>query len=82
MTNSHRIIIALSEVTRMNELWSGGEGLKCVVLCAGEGRRIFADISKARKLLNYEPQGELSKLLPSLIDWWRNTLEDILKCQT
>jgi len=36
----------------------------------GEISRIFADISKARKMLNYRPRGELEKLLPSLIDWW------------
>jgi len=37
---------------------------------AGEISRIFADISKAKKLLNYRPEGELEKLLPLLIDWW------------
>lgn len=37
---------------------------------AGEIRRIFADISKAKKRLNYKPEGELRKLLPLLIDWW------------
>ena len=38
---------------------------------AGEIDRIFADISKAKKLLNYRPKGELERLLPLLIDWWR-----------
>jgi UDP-glucose 4-epimerase len=38
----------------------------------GEIRRMCSDISKARKFLNYEPQGKLEHLLPSLIDWWRD----------
>jgi len=36
----------------------------------GEVSRIFADISRARELLNYEPQGELQELLPTLIKRW------------
>lgn len=37
---------------------------------AGEISRIFADISKAKKLLNYRPEGALERLLPLLIDRW------------
>jgi len=36
----------------------------------GEVSRIVADISRARELLNYEPQGELQELLPTLIKRW------------
>lgn len=36
----------------------------------GEVKRIYADISKAKRLLNYKPQGKISKLLPELINWW------------
>jgi len=36
----------------------------------GEVTRIVADISKTRELLNYEPQGDLPELLPTLIEWW------------
>jgi len=36
----------------------------------GEVTRIVADISRTRKLLNYEPQGDLSQLLPTLIEGW------------
>lgn len=39
---------------------------------AGEIKRMAADISKAKKLLKYKPRGEISELLPSLIDWRRN----------
>jgi len=41
---------------------------------AGEVSRIFADISRANKLLNYKPEGELEKKLPPLIDWWRKRI--------
>lgn len=41
---------------------------------AGEISRIFADISKAKKLLNYSPEGELEKLLPLMVDWWRKKI--------
>ena len=41
---------------------------------AGEINRIFADISKAKELLNYNPKGKLEKLLPLLIDWWRKKI--------
>jgi len=41
---------------------------------AGEVNRIFADISKAKKLLNYRPKGELEKILPFLVDWWRKKI--------
>lgn len=43
---------------------------------AGEIKKIIADISKARKSLNYEPKGELSRILPTLIDWWGNNLKN------
>lgn len=36
----------------------------------GEVTRIVADISRARELLNYEPQGDLPQILPTLIEWW------------
>jgi len=36
----------------------------------GEISRIFADITKAKKQLDYRPEGDLEKLLPLLIDWW------------
>lgn len=41
---------------------------------AGEVKRMAADISKAKKILKYKPRGEISELLPSLIDWQRNFL--------
>jgi len=41
---------------------------------AGEIKRMVADISKAKKILKYSPEGEVSDLLPSLIDWRSNRL--------
>lgn len=37
----------------------------------GEIKRIRADITKAEKLLNYKPEGNLIKLLPNIISWWQ-----------
>ncbi len=39
----------------------------------GEVTRYVADISKARKLLNYDPQTPLSSGLIKTIDWWRES---------
>ncbi len=38
----------------------------------GEIKKMRADISRAKKLLNYNPKGRLAEMLPSLIEWWRN----------
>jgi len=38
----------------------------------GEIKRMRADISRAKKLLNYNPKGKLSEILPTLIEWWQN----------
>lgn len=37
-----------------------------------EVRRLFADISKANKLLNFKPQVEFERALVTLIDWYKN----------
>jgi len=38
----------------------------------GEIKKMRADISRTKKLLNYNPKGRLSEMLPSLIEWWQN----------
>lgn len=43
---------------------------------AGEIKKIFADISKAKKILKYEPKGVFSDLLPSLMEWWRENRDN------
>lgn len=40
---------------------------------SGEVMRYVADISKARKLLGYQPTTPLSAGIPKTIDWWRET---------
>jgi UDP-glucose 4-epimerase len=38
----------------------------------GEIKKMRADISRTKKLLNYNPKGRLVEMLPSLIQWWQN----------
>ncbi|ACL75333.1 NAD-dependent epimerase/dehydratase family protein [Ruminiclostridium cellulolyticum] len=38
----------------------------------GEVDSICADISKAQNLLGYKAEGDLEKLLPQIIEWWKN----------
>ena len=37
-----------------------------------EIQRARADISKAQKVLKYKPEGDLLKMLPDIIDWWKD----------
>lgn len=39
----------------------------------GEVTRYVADISKARRILGYEPQVPLTSGIPKYVDWWRRT---------
>jgi UDP-glucose 4-epimerase len=41
---------------------------------SGEIKKIVADIKKAKEELGYNPNGEIFKILPSLIDWWQGRL--------
>jgi UDP-glucose 4-epimerase len=40
----------------------------------GEIKNIRADIARAKKELNFCPQGDLAKLLPEMIEWWRKNI--------
>jgi len=43
---------------------------------AGDMPRTYADISKARKLLGYNPTTKLSEGLPKFIDWFLQSNSD------
>lgn len=43
---------------------------------AGEISRIRANITKAKKVLGYKPEGDLLIMLPSLINWWKKQRDD------
>ncbi len=49
-----------------------GNGKVYVPKPGGEISRIRANIAKAKKVLGYEPKGDLLVMLPSLINWWKN----------
>jgi UDP-glucose 4-epimerase len=82
------ILAAFSEKTGVFNIGSGEEvsvnhiadfiiknlGGKKIYLKAppGEIKKMRADISRAKKLLNYEVKGKLSEILPTLIEWWQN----------
>ena len=38
----------------------------------GEIKKMQADISRAKRLLNYNPKGRLAEILPDLIEWWQS----------
>jgi len=40
----------------------------------GEIKRMRADISRAKRLLDYNPKGRLVEILPDLIEWWQNKI--------
>ena len=63
--------ISVNQIADMIIGHLGGEK-KYIENPATEINRISADIKKAKEELGYSPKGELSQLMPSLIDWWKN----------
>jgi uridine kinase len=55
--------------------WFSNQGLKCVVLCAGEGRRVFPFSSDKPKVM-IEIQGK--PVLGYLIDYWKRYSNDFV----
>ncbi len=45
---------------------------KATVIPPGEIRHITADISKIKDKLGYSPKGDFNKILPDIIEWWKN----------
>jgi UDP-glucose 4-epimerase len=43
----------------------------------GEINRMVADISKAKRILEYAPKGKLEMILPDLIDWCKQKMKFI-----
>ena len=43
----------------------------------GDVKNSLADISMAKKLLNYDPQYSLQKGLPATIEWFKKTFSKI-----
>lgn len=48
-----------------------GSGKKYLSVPGGEISRIRADTSRAKKVLGYEPKGDLLTMIPTLVDWWK-----------
>jgi len=49
----------------------GGE-IKILPAPAGEIDHIKADILKAKEELGFQPKGDFNKVLPEIIEWWKN----------
>lgn len=41
----------------------------------GDVQRTFADVSKAKRLLDYDPKMPFAEGVARFVDWWRNTME-------
>ena len=62
---------------RLIELISGALGVVPTIerhaMSPGDVRRTFAEISKARKVLGYEPQVSIEEGVKRFVDWYRRT---------
>lgn len=54
-----------------------GGSKKYLSVPGGEISRIRADISKARRVLGYRPEGDLLVILPDLVHWWKKQRDSI-----
>ena len=69
--------IASGKETTVNEIADAVNkhivGIKKYLPATGtEVVRAKADITKAQSVLKYKPEGNLVKMLPEIIDWWKN----------
>lgn len=56
-----------------------GNGKVYISKPGGEISKIRASIDNANKILGYKPEGDLLKMLPTLINWWREQAKYLTK---
>lgn len=65
-----------TELSRLIELLEGSLGKKAVIdrqpMQPGDVPITYADISKARNLLNYNPQTKIEQGIPKFVEWFRS----------
>lgn len=70
-----------TELSRLIELLEEALGKKAVIdhqpMQPGDVPITYADISKARKLLNYNPQTKIEKGIPKFVEWFRSVNESV-----
>ncbi len=63
--------ISINQIVKWIQEETGYDKLEYKDAPPGEISRISADISKARKELHFEPEGNLQSVLPEIIQWWK-----------
>jgi UDP-glucuronate 4-epimerase len=65
-----------TELSRLIELLEDALGLNAIIdrqpMQPGDVPVTYADISKARNLLNYDPQTKIEQGIPKFVDWFRS----------
>jgi UDP-glucuronate 4-epimerase len=68
------------ELTRLIEILEESIGRKAIIdqqpMQPGDVPLTFADISKARKLLGYDPQTKIEDGIPKFVDWFWSSREE------
>lgn len=64
----------INQIAEMIKKQIPGSEIKYIDAPHGEVSRMVADISKIKKELNFEPQGNLENILPLIIDWWKKQI--------
>ena len=71
-----------TELKRLIELIETALGKKATIdrqpMQPGDVPVTYADISKARRLLNYDPQIKIEEGIPKFVDWYRSSKAEIL----
>lgn len=67
--------ISINDIADAINKYTGGSK-KYLSVPGGEISRIRADISKAKKVLGYKPEGDLLVMLPDLVHWWKKQRDD------
>ncbi|MEO8573172.1 MAG: GDP-mannose 4,6-dehydratase [Pyrinomonadaceae bacterium] len=69
-----------TELKRLVELLEENLGTKAIIdkqpMQPGDVPITFADISKARKLLNYNPRTKIESGIPKFVEWFQNQITD------
>lgn len=67
-----------TELTRLIELLEENLGMKAIIdrqpMQPGDVPITFADISKAKKLLGYDPKTKIENGIPKFVEWFRSTM--------
>ncbi len=70
-----------TELTRLVELIENGLGMKAVIdrqpMQPGDVPVTYADISKARRLLNYRPTTKIDEGIPKFVEWFLKKNRDL-----